>query len=459
MSSMPMCLLPSDIAGHVDLYVYFRSRKPFVPVQRLNLWAQTIISGRLVPVEGMGDTLIPLLSLVPMRVNLNNPGCLYQVQDDIIAVIPFENVPPGQVQKWVRSGTDLFNILFSVMHKDQTAYEIFDVVQSELPQPDFFLSMEIVVDIYLARNHHVLKTAASDAGVTLQCLGQAAWLKLVSSKVSSYDIMFGHIVSGCSFPGYEDIIGLMLNTIQCCVCIGETTTNRDLLCSIHANNLAASEWQHASLCDIQSETGLFDLWDSIFVFQPLKSIYSSPLWSLLNPDEFQANLQYPLNCEFHKMDDGFSVTPACLSNFMDLESLDHEMSWLEPFLATVVSQPNAKAIVDVLLDSRKLPLYSNVPTTSIAPHRGLNHLPPALVNVLVSIAKCSVDRLDLDSPAAAIGIDSITAIQLSTFGQPLQASEGIAPLRTTLSQPWTTFGRIGQVSRYFGSSLGTTDEH
>lgn len=61
--------------------------------------------------------------------------------------------------------------------------------------------------------------------------------------------------------------------------------------SIHANNLAASEWQHASLRDIQSETGLFDLWDSIFVFQPLKSIYSSPLWSLLNPDEFQANVQ------------------------------------------------------------------------------------------------------------------------------------------------------------------------
>lgn len=68
-------------------------------------------------------------------------------------------------------------------------------------------------------------------------------------------------------------------------------TNRDLLRSIHANNLAALEWQHASLRDIQSETRLFDLWDSIFVFQPLKSIYSSPLWSMLNADEFQANVQ------------------------------------------------------------------------------------------------------------------------------------------------------------------------
>lgn len=775
----------------------------------------TIRSGRLVPVEGLGDALIPLLSLVPMRVYLNNPDCLRKVQDDIIAAIPFENVPLGQVQKWVRPGAGLFDILFSVTHKDQTAHEIFDVVRSELPQPDFFLSVEIVVDVstdqlvlqaafyddgsqaaniesmllqfeseargvmtsgvphaivvpqkslvnraeptppvvtadgthnsdgernisvamhsvrriiaqflgvdpqrlwsrtsfialgldsirsvglsralkeegyhvtaaglmksaclaeleslptlfqdaggahleleardlfqkecrileshfdvatcrfsdrdearilpttalqagmlsqtvissgllynhvfmfklsssvdharlrqacetivtsfdifrttfhyivdlgkwaqvshsdapmiwikvllqagesldammktvtkstsvseqgtltpsvtfclvehqedagiknysfaiamhhaiydgvsvgalleameraYQAQSstkllqfydvlplilreerqsipfwaqylqdfhpvplprtestqpssvvcsrrlrldHHVLKMAASDAGVTLQCLGQAAWSKLLSSKVSSYDTMFGHVVSGRSFPGYEDVIGPMLNTIPCRVRIGETMTNRDLLRSIHANNLAALEWQHASLRDIQSETGLFDLWDSIFVFQPLKSIYSSPLWSILNADEFQANVQYPLNCEFHEMDDGFSVTLACLSNIMDLESLEHEMSRLEAFLAAVVSQPNSKAVADVPLDGRKLPLYNDVPTASIAPRRGIDHLPPALVNVLISVAKCSVDRLDPDSPVAAIGIDSITAIQLS----------------------------------------------
>lgn len=774
----------------------------------------TIRSGRLAPVEGMSDALIPLLSLVPVRVNLNNPDCLRKVQDDIIAAIPFENVSLGQVQKWVRPGAGLFDILFSVTHKDEPAYELFDVVRSELPQPDFFLSVEIVVDVpkdqlviraafyddgsqvaniesmllqfeseargvvtsgvphvvvpqkplvnrvestppvdtadgihdsngergisvalhsvrkiiaqflgvdpqrlwsrtsfialgldsirsvglsralreegyhvtaaelmksaclaeleslptllqdagraqleseaqdlfqeecrileshfdvatcrfsdrdetrilpttalqagmlsqtvvssgllynhafmfklassvdharlrqacqsivtsfdifrttfhyivdlgkwaqvshsdapmtwievplhaeesldamiqtvarstsvseqgtftpslafclveqqedagitnysfaiamhhatydgisigtllkeleraYLSNSstnlpqfydvlplilreerqstpfwtqylqdfhpvplpraestqpssvvcsrrlkldHHVLKTAARDAGVTLQCLGQAAWSKLLSSKVSSHDIIFGHVVSGRSFPGYEDVIGPMLSTIPCRVRIGETATNRDLLRYIHANNLAALEWQHASLRDIQAETGLFDLWDSIFVFQPLQSIYSSPLWSMLNPDDFQANVQYPLNCEFHEMDDGFSVTLACLPNIMDMESLDHEMSRLEAFLGTIVSQPNAKAVADVPFSGRKLPLHNGVLTASVTPRRGIDHLPPALVDVLISVAKCSVDKLDPDRPIAAIGIDSITAIQLS----------------------------------------------
>ncbi|KAG0707677.1 hypothetical protein DFH29DRAFT_1053034 [Suillus ampliporus] len=747
-----------------------------------------IRSGRLAPVEGMSDALIPLLSLVPMRVNLSSPDCLRKVQEDIIAAIPFENVPLGQVQKWVRPGAALFDILFSVTHKDDIAYELFDIVRSELPQPDFFLSVEIVVDVstdklilqaafyddgsqvadiesmllqfesaargvvasgvphvifprkslvnrtesaplvdtadgkhdpsverdvsvalypakeiiarflgidpqqlrsrtsfislgldsissvglsrtlkeegyhvtaselmksaclagleslttlfqdadrahleleargllqeecrileshfdiatcrfsdldearilpttalqagmlsqtvvssgllynhvfvleltssvehselrqacqsvvtsfdvlrttfhyivdlgkwaqvshsdapmiwtevllhpgesldvmlqtviasmsvseqgtftpplafclveqqddarvkkyslaialhhaiydgisigalleemertyrahspaklpqfydvlplilqeehqsipfwvqYLQDFHpvplprvestqpssvicsrqlrldsHVLKMAAGDAGVTLQCLGQAAWSKLVSSKVSSYDIMFGHVVSGRSFPGYEDVIGPMLNTIPCRVRFDETTTNRDLLRSIHASNLAALEWQHVSLRTIQSETGLFGLWDSIFVFQPLKSSYSSPLWSLLNPDEFQANIQYPLNCEFYETDTGFSVTLACLSNIMDLESLDREMSQLEAFLGTIVSQPNAKAVADVPSDGKKPSVSSEVLTASIAPRRAIDHLPPALVNVLLS-SKC-----------------------------------------------------------------------
>jgi aryl carrier-like protein len=139
---------------------------------------------------------------------------------------------------------------------------------------------------------------------------------------------------------------------------------------------------------------------------------SSTLWSMLNPEDFEANIQYPLNCEFHELDDGFSVTLVCLPNIMDLESLEREMSRLEALLGTIVSQPNAKAVADVPFDGRKPPLRNGVLTASIAPRRRID-LPPALANVLSSVAKCSADKLDPDRPIAAIGIDSITAIRLS----------------------------------------------
>lgn len=105
--------------------------------------AQVIRSGRLIPVDGVGDALLPLLSLVPMRVNFNSPNCLSKVQEDIIAAIPFENLPLAQVQKWVRPCAGLFDSIFSVTPKDKTEYELFDVVRSELPQPDVSLQPHI----------------------------------------------------------------------------------------------------------------------------------------------------------------------------------------------------------------------------------------------------------------------------------------------------------------------------
>lgn len=46
--------------------------------------------------------------------------------------------------------------------------------------------------------------------VTSQCLGQAAWAVLSSLLSGTSDVVFGHIVSGRSIPGAEDVIGPVL---------------------------------------------------------------------------------------------------------------------------------------------------------------------------------------------------------------------------------------------------------
>ncbi|KAG1753411.1 hypothetical protein EDB19DRAFT_828730 [Suillus lakei] len=182
-----------------------------------------IRSGRLAPVEGMGDALIPLLSLVPMRVNLKNPDCLRKVQDDIIAAIPFENVPLGQVQKWVRPGAGLFDILFSVTHKDRTAYELFDVVRSELPQPDFFLSVEIVMDA--PTDQLVLQAAFYDDGsqvaniesMLLQFESEAR--SVVTSRVPCVIVSHKSLVNRVvSTPPVDTAEGTDLNGERDCQC-------------------------------------------------------------------------------------------------------------------------------------------------------------------------------------------------------------------------------------------------
>lgn len=46
--------------------------------------------------------------------------------------------------------------------------------------------------------------------VTAQCLGQAALAKLIALMSLSVDVVFGHVVSGRSLPGAEDVIGPVL---------------------------------------------------------------------------------------------------------------------------------------------------------------------------------------------------------------------------------------------------------
>lgn len=108
-----------------------------------------------------------------------------------------------------------------------------------LPRTEPTESSSVICSRRFMLDRHVLKKAASDAGVTLQCLGQAAWSKVISSKVSICDIAFGHVVSGRSFSGYEDVIGPMLvrllSTRQICTDI-QSVEHYTLSCSYRRNH-------------------------------------------------------------------------------------------------------------------------------------------------------------------------------------------------------------------------------
>lgn len=73
--------------------------------------------------------------------------------------------------------------------------------------PSFVSSLaEITVPLDAAG----LRNIISQAGVTMQCIGQAAWAKLLSKHTGSLDVTFGHTVSGRGIPGAEDVIGPVL---------------------------------------------------------------------------------------------------------------------------------------------------------------------------------------------------------------------------------------------------------
>ena len=55
-----------------------------------------------------------------------------------------------------------------------------------------------------------IRQVCSYAEVTPQCIGQAAFAKLLSTMTQCRDVVFGRVVSGRDIPGAEEVIGPML---------------------------------------------------------------------------------------------------------------------------------------------------------------------------------------------------------------------------------------------------------
>ncbi|KAF9246318.1 hypothetical protein BU15DRAFT_39806 [Melanogaster broomeanus] len=106
-----------------------------------------IRSGRLPPVEGIEHAVYPMLTVLPTRVCLDTEGYLLRTQEDISAAVEFEHLPLSKVQNWLQPGGALFDTLFAVTVKDDTQYDIWNILRSELPEPDFPLSVEVLLDV------------------------------------------------------------------------------------------------------------------------------------------------------------------------------------------------------------------------------------------------------------------------------------------------------------------------
>ncbi|KAH0583804.1 hypothetical protein H2248_009404 [Termitomyces sp. 'cryptogamus'] len=106
-----------------------------------------IRSGRLLPIANIENAICPMVSIVPRRVNFSEPGnILHNMQSRASAMIEVEHIPLSKVQNWVRPGRAIFDLLFSVSIKADNSSDIWDVLESQPPEADYPLSVEVVLD-------------------------------------------------------------------------------------------------------------------------------------------------------------------------------------------------------------------------------------------------------------------------------------------------------------------------
>ncbi|KAJ3517178.1 hypothetical protein NLJ89_g674 [Agrocybe chaxingu] len=278
----------------------------------------------------------------------------------------------------------------------------------------------VICEKYVPFKDGEVKALLTRAAVTAQCIGQAAWAKLISKHTGALDVVFGHTVSGRSIPGAEDVIGPVLNTVLCCLRLRKDMRNIDLLRLIHEFNLEALPWQQASLREIQKALGVNKICDSLFLFQMGKAEQNEVrLWAFDdNVTDRDVQIQYPLNVEMFYDDSGFTLKCASLSDYFDQTSLEELVNDLQQILEEFMKHPN-----DLICDGLRKLSNGNAHVNGFAREVAtesaviLNEAHPVVdpsiyLPILASLTKAPVALIQPSTSLVALGIDSITAIQV-----------------------------------------------
>ncbi|KAF9227677.1 hypothetical protein BS17DRAFT_726077 [Gyrodon lividus] len=379
---------------------------------------QDIIEGLISLLKPMDESAFRTPS-VHLRILRSNPENIHLVllmhhalYDGFSVVNLFQHVERIYQDHEVTRPAQFFDLLPRMLSQQHraTAYwtrRLQNYRPAALPRSASISSKAIIASRLISVQRQELTELVNDSAVTLQCLGQAIWAKFIASLTSSFDVVFGHVVSGRSFDDSEGIVGPMLNTVPCRIQFSPQMNNRDLLRSIHQANVDALSWQHVSLRAVQNEMQLQNLCSSLFLFQPRISPLHNELWTLRDSGEFDAQVQYPLNVEFREVENGFLVNLACLPNVMDAQTLHNALLEIDQLLNDFIcsldhlATPAVPAAVD-----------ANAPQLAPEPDDKLC-ISPEWMSVLAAVAHCPAEKLHPSQSLAGIGVDSITAISFS----------------------------------------------
>ncbi|KAG8928334.1 Non-ribosomal peptide synthetase [Tulasnella sp. 418] len=277
-----------------------------------------------------------------------------------------------------------------------------------------------VVHRMMTLDSKIIERTCRRFDLTPQSIGQAVWSKLLATLSHTLDVTFGQVVSGRSISNAEDVIGPVLNTIPCRVRMTPDMTNMTLLKSIHLNNTEALSWQHASVRSIQRALQLESLFDTLFLYQWSERPNQDGLWDIESLEDIDTHSQYLINIEFHQSPDGLAVGGSCNAGIMSLKEFELLLQRFEMILASTIKYPDLPISHDCpeLKSTRNEDNGSAEPIQVTDGHQSLTSILPdrdekLLREILAATAKVPLELITPKASLVALGIDSITAIQIS----------------------------------------------
>ncbi|WP_447038502.1 amino acid adenylation domain-containing protein [Streptomyces sp. DSM 118878] len=212
------------------------------------------------------------------------------------------------------------------------------------------------VDLELPKELSADLTAlARRRGWTMNTLIQGAWGLLLGSLTGRDDVVFGTTVSGRppEVAGVESMVGLFINTLPVRVRIDPAETLAELFTRVQEQQIELMDHQYLGLTEIQAQTGVGPLFDTLVVFEnyPVdeESLEASFDGVRISGVGGRDATHFPLFLSAAS-DDGILLRLSYRPDLFDRDLVTGLIGRLERILAAVTADPGRRAGAVDLLD-------------------------------------------------------------------------------------------------------------
>ncbi|KAJ4144498.1 hypothetical protein LMH87_003379 [Akanthomyces muscarius] len=257
--------------------------------------------------------------------------------------------------------------------------------------------------------------------ISLQALCQACWAIILARRTRSLDVVFGSILSGRDFDGAEDLLFPTMNTIA-------------VRCILHGSVGAFLQYMEDNLGELRSyqmfplrkamraaKMAGKDLFNSLFLLQRFDE--GSKQESLFQSVQGSSGVDYPVCVEAAASGDALEWTVACQGQSDDGQFSGDILVELDAVLGYILKNTDEDVVVfsqagtqicgsapiTLMEDDDKGPQINE--TTSYE----WNDTSTTIREVLSQVSNIPEESIDVLSTLYHLGLDSITAIKVSTL--------------------------------------------
>ncbi|KAL9072862.1 MAG: hypothetical protein Q9157_004942 [Trypethelium eluteriae] len=264
-------------------------------------------------------------------------------------------------------------------------------------------------------------------GITLQAFGAACWAFVLASLYRQLDVVFGIVLSGRDTVDAESIMFPTMNTV--CVRSIIHKSKQDMLRYTQETISEIMPHQHVPLRKILAKLPSRNrrLFDTLFIYQKRPQIGTHSETSLYESVGGASDVEYPVCIEMETIDDAIIWRTACHEDFFDHIGTADVLQKLDAVARDIIREPSTPAINFHEEGTRicglpafKPPAHHDLRQTSTPTMPGSSDAmwsgtEQKVRSVLSAVSKVPEEDITKDMTIFHLGLDSISAIKISTL--------------------------------------------